>query len=100
MKLDYVPLLKIQRELYDLPRGWERFRAYLGTMTDAKTGDLKLPIVAMNPMGKDHLQNLLDEYLALDADGIASRSLAEAEEHLLKIPGEFKVTLVLSDDLM
>jgi len=37
MKLEYVPLLKIQRELYGIPRGFERFRAYLETMIDAET---------------------------------------------------------------
>jgi hypothetical protein len=26
MKLDYVPLLRIQRELQGIPRGMERFR--------------------------------------------------------------------------
>jgi hypothetical protein len=43
MKLEHVPLLKIQRELYGIPRGFERFRAYLKTMIDAETRDLALP---------------------------------------------------------
>ena len=65
MRLDYVPLLKIQRDLYELPRGFERFREYLRTMTDPESGDLKFPLVAMNPMGKDHVTALLDA-LAVD----------------------------------
>ena len=32
MKLDYVPLLWGQRELYGLPRGTERFQQYLRTV--------------------------------------------------------------------
>lgn len=32
MKLEFVPLLQVQRDLYRLPRGMERFRAYLQTM--------------------------------------------------------------------
>ncbi|HZE89065.1 MAG TPA: hypothetical protein VE404_05925 [Verrucomicrobiae bacterium] len=32
MDLEYVPLLKTQRELYGVPRGMERFRAYLRAM--------------------------------------------------------------------
>jgi hypothetical protein len=100
MKLDYVPLLKVQRELYGLPRGMERFQAYIETMVDAETRDLKLPLVAMNPMGKDHIPKLLDEYLAMDADGLAAQAVAEAAAKLQNLSGEFKVTLVLSDDLL
>ena len=32
----------VQRSLYALPRGMERFREYIRTMTDAETGDLAL----------------------------------------------------------
>src|SRR5204863_406485 len=45
-----------------------RFREYIKTMTDAETGDLALPLVAMNPMGKDHIPALIDEYIALGAE--------------------------------
>ena len=38
MKLDYVPLLRIQRELHDLPRGMERFREYLRTIWSPADG--------------------------------------------------------------
>jgi hypothetical protein len=100
MKLDYVPLLSVQRELYEMPRGWERFRAYLATMIDPETRDLKLPLSGMNPMGKEHLPVLLDELLAIDADGEAARAVAEAEAHLAHVPGQFKVACVVSDDLM
>ncbi len=37
-----------------------RFRAYPSTMVDDQPGDLALPLVAMNPMGKDHVPDLLD----------------------------------------
>ena len=100
MKLEFVPLLKVQRELYGMPRGMERFRAYLATMIDPETRDLKLPLSGMNPMGKDHIPLLLDQYLAMDADRIASRAAADAESRLADVQGEFKVALVLSDDAM
>jgi len=32
MKLEYVPLLQVQRDLYKMPRGFERFREYIKTM--------------------------------------------------------------------
>ena len=100
MKLEFIPLLNIQRDIYTIPRGGERFRAYIATMTDPETGDLKLPIVSMNPMGKDHIPALLDEYLSLDADPLASQAVSEAAHLLEQVPGEFRVTLVISDDAM
>jgi hypothetical protein len=99
MRLTFVPLLQIQRDLYKLPRNMERFRAYLATMTDATTGDLKLPLVAMNPMGKEHVPALLDEWLALGADAVAASAVADAETRLPHVPGEFRVALVIADDL-
>jgi len=36
--LTFVPLLRVQRDLYALPRGMERFRQYIRTMVDADTG--------------------------------------------------------------
>jgi hypothetical protein len=98
MRLEFVPLLQVQRELYRLPRGWERFRAYLSTMIDPETHDIRLPIVAMNPMGKDHVPALLDQYLELDADGLAARAVAHAASRLASVPGEFKLALVIADD--
>ena len=68
MKLSLLPLLQIQRDLYAMPRGMERFREYIKAMTDPETGDLSLPLVAMNPMGKDHVPALIDEYIALGAE--------------------------------
>lgn len=106
MKLTHLPLLQVQRDLYALPRGMERFREYIKTMTDAETGDLALPLVAMNPMGKDHVPALIDDYLALGAEKIAEESIAKASRHLPERPEPphlphppFKVCLVVSDDL-
>jgi hypothetical protein len=96
--LEYVPLLKVQRDLYDLPRGVERFREYMRTMTGG-TDELKLPLVAMNPMGKDHLPPFLDHLLAIDADGAAARALADAASALSGESGEYRACLVACDDL-
>src|SRR5262245_33988693 len=99
MKLEYVPLLEIQRDLYRLPRGSERFRAYLRTMVDPKTGDLELPLVAMNPMGKDHLPAFLEALLAMQADRAAAGATASAQADLRQESGDYRVGLVVSDDL-
>jgi len=98
MDLQFVPLLQIQRDLYSMPRGMERFRAYIRTMTNADTGDLELPLVAMNPMGKDHVPALLDRLLELRADEIGAAAAHEAQQRLRDEAGRFRVGLVVADD--
>jgi hypothetical protein len=99
MKLEYVPLLQVQRDLYQMPRGFARFREYLQTMVDPESGDLTLPLSGMNPMAKEHVAELLDRLLAIDADGEAARALEEATATLADAPpGEYKVTTVINDD--
>jgi hypothetical protein len=100
MNLEYVPLLQIQRELQGLPRNMDRFRQYLRTMIGPDGDTLELPPLGiMNPMGKEHVTALLDAYLALDADGIAQRALDEASAQVASDPGDFKLALVIVDDL-
>lgn len=99
MTVEFVRLLQIQRELYSIPRGRERFDAYLRTMVDPGTGDLALPLVPMNPMGKEHVPALLDAYLALETDGAAERALAGACNGYEDIPRSFRAGLVIADDL-
>jgi hypothetical protein len=101
MNLDYVPLIPVMRELHRLPRNMERFRQYLRTIFPRDDqADQLLPLLAMNPMGKDHVTALLDALLALDADGIGARATAEAAAALSDLPGDFKVGIVIADDLM
>ena len=99
MQLDYVPLLKLQRDFYTKPRSFDRFWEYIRTMTNQE-GDLELPLVAMNPMGKDHLLPYLERHVAMDADGIGVQATVDAARHLQAIPGAFRVTTVVSDDLL
>jgi hypothetical protein len=101
MNLVYVPLLPVMRELQSMPRGSERFRQYLRTIFPiSDDADQLLPLLAINPMGKDHVTALLDYLLAMDADGIAARATAEVSAQLTDIPGDFKVGVVVVDDLM
>jgi hypothetical protein len=100
MKLTFVPLLQVQRDLYAMPRGMERFREYIKTMVDARTGDLALPLVAMNPMGKDHVPALIDDYLALGAEQIAEAAVAAFHgKGETATDADYNVALVVSDDL-
>jgi hypothetical protein len=98
VKLELVPLLQVQRDLYDLPRGMDRFREYLRTMIDAKTQDLKLPLVAMNPMAKDHVAPYLDRLMELGAERAAADAVLACAARFSSEPGEFRVCLVVSDD--
>ena len=89
MKLDYVPLLRVQRDLHGIPRGPERFRQYLRTLLNDDATDVELPpLVLMNPMGKDHVAARLDALLALDADAVAARAAADASAALADVPGD------------
>lgn len=96
MNLSFLPLLHVQRDLYAMPRGMKRFREYIRTMTDPETGDLALPLVAMNPMGKEHVAALIDQYIALDAEAVAQQAIRDVTADLAR---EYKVALVVSDDL-
>jgi hypothetical protein len=108
MNLDYVPLLRVMRELHSIPRGqapdfnsMKRFRHYLRTIfPNDENAVYLLPLLAMNPMGKDHVTALLDAYLAMDGDDIGARVAAEVAARLADVPGDFKVGLVVCDDLM
>ena len=63
MILDYVPLVRVMRDLHSIPRGQppdfngkKRFRQYLRTIFDYDRKVCKLALLlAMNPMAKDHV---------------------------------------------
>lgn len=100
MPLSFIPLLTQQRDLYRLPRGMDRFRAYLKSMVNATGDDLDIPpLVAMNPMARDHVPRLLDEYIALNADEKAAESLAQMAPKLPTLDG-YNLSLVVLDDLL
>ena len=97
--LEYVPLLRVQRDLYQVERGPERFAAYLRTMIDPETEDLRLPLAEMNPMAHEHVPRLIDELLRLDADGAACRATGRTAERYRDTEGSFRVALVVVDDV-
>ena len=114
MNLDYVPLFRVMREIQGIPRGqppdfngMKRFRHFVRRIFPRKrNGEIDenavylIPLLAINPMAKDHVTALLDAYLAMDADGIGARVAAEVSARLADVPGDFKVCLIVLDDLM
>jgi hypothetical protein len=98
MKLEFVPMLGIQRELYRIPRGSGRFREYLQTMLDPVSGDLRLPLTMMNPMAKDHVPRYIDLLQAMGAEEAAAMAVGDALAKLGEEPGQYRVGLVVADD--
>lgn len=100
MKLSYVPLLRCQRELYDLPRGRARFDKYRWRVGCENPGvEGCAPWLIVNPMAREAVAARLDEWLALDADGLAARTVAELAAGVAEAPGgSFRVAAVLADD--
>lgn len=92
-----LPLLAVQRELLGDPRGPARFRRYLERMID-DSGELRLPLVAMNPMAKEHAAAALDVLLAAGADRRVAAAAGEADRRLGHPPETLRLALVLADD--
>ncbi len=97
MQLEYVPLLHVQRDIYRLPRGMERFNHYIQTMVGSAE-KFELPLQAMNPMGKEHVPAYLDAMLAAAADDVAAAATAAAQAHVAHLVGSYRVALILADD--
>lgn len=96
--LTHVPLLRVARDLYDVPRGGERFQEYLRLLTGGPD-DAIVPLVALNPLGREHVAAALDALLAIDADGIAARAVEEAGQRLAPLSLDARVGLSLADDV-
>jgi hypothetical protein len=99
MKLEYIPLLQIQRDIYRTPRGMKRFEEYLEVLRSGlRDRLLPVPLIGINPMAREHVDALLDRLLELDADGIGARAAAEVAAQLPEVPAEFKLSVVVGDD--
>src|SRR5215213_8032212 len=100
MHIEHVELLKIARDLHDIPRGMERFSEYLRLITNDDQSDVRFaPLVAMNPMGREHVAERLDELLAMGAEQIAADAARDAEQRLPDAQGDYKHGLVVMDDV-
>jgi len=100
VELTLVPLLQTQRELYELPRGWDRFGRYIKTLTGGGEDVALLPLVSMNPMGKPHVAEALDRLIALGAEVVAAAATKDAERRLAAVDLALKVGLVMVDDAL
>ncbi len=96
---ELVPLIHLQRELLELPRGRERFRRYLQLVTGGTGDAVRPPLVAFNPMSKGHVVEAVSALLAMDAEAVAAVALAEADSRLAGLDAAYRVGLVVADDV-
>lgn len=100
MRVDYVPLLERQREIYRVPYGIARFREYLRSMLNDTRDDVDSPpMVLMNPMAREHVPLMLDQYIERRADQFAAQAVEEARSAIEDVEAELKISLVVVDDL-
>ncbi len=92
-----VPMLRVQRDLYDIPADPAASGAICDTMTGG-SDEIVLPLSTFNPMGRGHVPDCLDALLALDAESLAAEAIAEATQRLAGIEATFRLGLVLADD--
>lgn len=94
-----VPLLQKQREMYRVPRGPQRFDAYLNLMADGHPERLPtLPLQTLNPMAREHVAERLDQLILLGADGWL-QDFAHELNLLLDQNQNLKMCWVLADDV-
>ncbi|MEO1590409.1 MAG: hypothetical protein AAFU71_03840 [Cyanobacteria bacterium J06632_22] len=97
MTIQLIPLLTAQQKLYRHPLGLERFREYLQTLLKADKSDVDLlPMMMMNPMGKQHVADYVDALIAMDAEAIAEEAIASSP--LCTRLDKFKLGLAVADD--
>jgi hypothetical protein len=101
MRLDYTPLLAVQRELYRIPRGPARFQEYLRLLlNEERTAPRLPPLGIINPMAREHVAVLLDELLSLNVESLCAEAVEQAAAQVSECPGAFRIGLALADDLL
>jgi hypothetical protein len=84
------------RELYKMPRTFERFQSYLN-LVRVDAGTEALPLSKLNPMAKEHALAYVETLLAMNAEDLVFSAAREAASRL-DGDDELKVLLVLMDD--
>jgi hypothetical protein len=105
MKFELVPILEKLRDLYLIPRGPDRFQAYIDLATGGATATKDIPyppLITVNPMAKEHALEFVESLLALGAEEVARTVLEEANARLesVEYSQTIKVGLSVLDDLM
>jgi hypothetical protein len=104
MKFELVPILEKLRDLYLIPRGPDRFQAYIDLATDGATATKYIPyppLITVNPMAKEHALECVESWISLGAENIVQMVLEEANIRLesVEFTRTIKVGLSVLDDL-
>lgn len=97
MRCEPVPVLKVLRELWLMPRDMQRFHAYIEKLTGGI--EVFVPLIAANPMAREHMVAFVDALDALGAERILAEACAEASRRLARVDLARRVSLVPIDDL-
>jgi hypothetical protein len=101
MRISYMPVLGILRELYLQPRNMQRFRNYVAMLTGGGD-DVVVPIGVANPMAKEQAVATIEKLLELGAEEIGAEAARDAAERLARVEigdVEIKASVVLADDV-
>ncbi len=95
------PILHQMDELYNLPRGRERFDRYLYMLQGETKGEMILPIAGYNPMGNESVQQRIQELIRLGAEQLIDQNLRVINtKYSSLLPTQtYEVVINLSDDL-
>jgi hypothetical protein len=104
MKFELVPILEKLRGLYLVPRGPNRFNAYIDLATGGASASKDIPyppLVTVNPMAKDHALEFVESWISLNAEDVAKTVLEGANLRLesAEFSQTVKVGLSVLDDL-
>jgi hypothetical protein len=104
MKFELVPILEKLRDLYLIPRGPDRFQAYIDLATAGATATKDIPyppLITVNPMAKEHALEFVESWIALGAEDVARTVLEEANTRLESVgySQTVKAGLSVLDDL-
>jgi hypothetical protein len=104
MKFELVPILEKLRDLYLIPRGPDRFGAYIDLATGGATASKDIPyppLITVNPMAKEHALEFVESWISLGAEDVARTMLEGANLRLesVEYSRSVKVGLSVLDDL-
>jgi len=99
MQFELLPVIDPMLSIYQMPRDFDRFKAYLKLLHGDTKNDLDLPIGYFNPMAKPHVLDKLKKLRVIGAEEIISKTLHQLNPAISQIPfSTFKVVMALADD--
>jgi hypothetical protein len=98
-RIAFIHLLEKQREIYQTPLGWGRFRHYLSALRGDNTNDLAIPpLTTMNPMAKGHMNVFVEALIESNVESHSAAACRKVESRL-PLGLDLKLSLVAVDDV-